>query len=173
MSSVVIAGDTSGAITLAAPAVAGSTTLTLPATTGTVALDVSSGSATTFLTSNVTLNNTGAFFSVVNTGSIGANGQKWLISGNAVVKDTAGAANMALQVTDLSANVYVSGAVGTISAGFEVNWQFSFVVTLTGATTFVLGARDTTSTNGVAIASSVVTGVTANKISYINAVRLS
>ena len=38
MSSVVISGDTSGAITLAAPAVAGTNTLTLPATTGTVAL---------------------------------------------------------------------------------------------------------------------------------------
>lgn len=36
MSSVVIAGDTSGAITLAAPAVAGSNTLTLPAATGTI-----------------------------------------------------------------------------------------------------------------------------------------
>jgi len=36
MSSVVIAGDTSGSITLQAPAVAGSTVLTLPAQTGTV-----------------------------------------------------------------------------------------------------------------------------------------
>jgi hypothetical protein len=36
MSSVVIAGDTSGSITLDAPAVAGTTTLTLPATSGTV-----------------------------------------------------------------------------------------------------------------------------------------
>jgi len=36
MSSVVIAGDTSGTVTLAAPAVSGTTTLTLPATTGTV-----------------------------------------------------------------------------------------------------------------------------------------
>lgn len=36
MSQVVIAGDTSGTITLQAPAVSGSTTLTLPATTGTV-----------------------------------------------------------------------------------------------------------------------------------------
>jgi hypothetical protein len=36
MSSVIISGDTSGAVTLAAPAVAGTTTLTLPATTGTV-----------------------------------------------------------------------------------------------------------------------------------------
>ena len=36
MSSVVIAGDTSGTVTLAAPAVAGTTTLTLPTVTGTV-----------------------------------------------------------------------------------------------------------------------------------------
>jgi len=36
MSSVVIAGDTSGSVTLQAPAVAGSTVLTLPAQTGTV-----------------------------------------------------------------------------------------------------------------------------------------
>jgi hypothetical protein len=38
MSSVVISGDTSGAITLAAPAVAGTNTITLPASAGTVAL---------------------------------------------------------------------------------------------------------------------------------------
>jgi hypothetical protein len=36
MSSVVISGDTSGAITLAAPAVAGTNTITLPAAAGTV-----------------------------------------------------------------------------------------------------------------------------------------
>jgi hypothetical protein len=36
MASIVVAGDTSGSITLAAPAVAGSNTLTLPANTGTV-----------------------------------------------------------------------------------------------------------------------------------------
>ena len=36
MSSVVISGDTSGAITLAAPSVAGTNTITLPASTGTV-----------------------------------------------------------------------------------------------------------------------------------------
>jgi hypothetical protein len=40
MSSVVIAGDTSGSITLQAPAVAGSTTLTLPTTSANIASDV-------------------------------------------------------------------------------------------------------------------------------------
>ena len=38
MSSVVIAGNTSGSVTLDAPDVAGTTTLTLPTTNGTVAL---------------------------------------------------------------------------------------------------------------------------------------
>lgn len=36
MASIVVAGDTSGAITLAAPAVAGTNTLSLPANTGTI-----------------------------------------------------------------------------------------------------------------------------------------
>ena len=43
MSSVIISGDTSGAITVAAPAVSGTTTLTLPATTGTVLNDATVG----------------------------------------------------------------------------------------------------------------------------------
>lgn len=38
MSSIIVSGDTSGAITIAAPAVAGTNTLTLPASTGTLAL---------------------------------------------------------------------------------------------------------------------------------------
>jgi len=70
MSSVVIAGDTSGAITLQAPAVAGSTTLTLPATSGTVltsitgvlsvaqggtAVTTSTGTGNAVLSNNATL----------------------------------------------------------------------------------------------------------------------
>ena len=41
MSSIVISGDSSGSITLAAPSVAGTNTITLPASTGTVALTTS------------------------------------------------------------------------------------------------------------------------------------
>jgi hypothetical protein len=44
MSSVVIAGDTSGTVTIAAPAVAGTPTLTLPTTSGTI---LTSGTAVT------------------------------------------------------------------------------------------------------------------------------
>lgn len=49
MSSVVIAGDTSGTVTLQAPAVAGSTTLTLPSTSGTI-ITTSGGAAGSFTT---------------------------------------------------------------------------------------------------------------------------
>ena len=43
MSSIVVAGNTSGTITLQAPDVSGSTTLTLPATTGTLFASVATG----------------------------------------------------------------------------------------------------------------------------------
>ena len=46
MSSVVISGDTSGAITLAAPAVAGTNTITLPANAGTIVTTASSAVVT-------------------------------------------------------------------------------------------------------------------------------
>jgi hypothetical protein len=65
MSSVVIAGDTSGTITLAAPAVSGTTTLTLPATTDTLV-----GKTTTDTLTNKTLTSptiTGATITVAST----------------------------------------------------------------------------------------------------------
>lgn len=46
MASIVVAGDTSGSITLAAPLVAGTTTLTLPATTGNVVVDLATQTLT-------------------------------------------------------------------------------------------------------------------------------
>jgi hypothetical protein len=56
MSAVVIAGDTSGSITLDAPAVAGTTVLTLPATAGTVFVGGQALTATTgSFSGNVTL----------------------------------------------------------------------------------------------------------------------
>jgi hypothetical protein len=61
MSSIVINGDTSGAITLAAPAVSGTNTATLPAATGTVAYTnqvVGQGQTTQTLTGSRTLGTT-------------------------------------------------------------------------------------------------------------------
>ena len=76
MAGFVLAGDSSGQITLAAPAVAGTTTLTLPATTGTVLNDATVGVCrawvnfngtgtvairTSFNVTSITDNNTGDY----------------------------------------------------------------------------------------------------------------
>ena len=52
MSSVVIAGDTSGTCTLQAPAVSGSTVLTLPAVTGNVLSSTAVSASTTNTNTN-------------------------------------------------------------------------------------------------------------------------
>jgi hypothetical protein len=61
MSSIVVAGDTSGSVTLSAPAVAGSTVLTLPSVSGTVLTSASSqvtGPAfSAYLSSNQSITN--------------------------------------------------------------------------------------------------------------------
>ena len=54
MSSIVISGDTSGAITLAAPAVSGTNTATLPAATGTVMVSGNMPAFSAYKTSNQT-----------------------------------------------------------------------------------------------------------------------
>jgi hypothetical protein len=56
MSSIVVAGDTSGTVTLQAPAVAGSTVLTLPAVSGTVMVNGSAFSAYVGTTQAITSN---------------------------------------------------------------------------------------------------------------------
>lgn len=57
MSSIYITGDTSGAITLAATAIAGSNTATLPAATGTVIVGTAvSASTTNTVTNKVAIN---------------------------------------------------------------------------------------------------------------------
>jgi hypothetical protein len=57
MSSVVIAGDTSGTITLQAPAVSGSTVITLPAATGNLLASTAvSASTTNTVTNKIAIN---------------------------------------------------------------------------------------------------------------------
>jgi len=57
MSSVVISGDTSGAITLSAPAVSGTNTATLPAATGTVMVSGNMPAFSAYKNTNQTLSN--------------------------------------------------------------------------------------------------------------------
>jgi hypothetical protein len=70
MSSVVISGDTSGAVTLAAPAVAGTNTLTLPAATGTVLTTATTGMCKAWVNfSGTTINGSYNIASVTNPGT--------------------------------------------------------------------------------------------------------
>jgi len=66
MSSVKISGDTSGVITLAAPAVAGTNTITLPASTGTISLGGVTHLGTMTTTSGTTQTITGLDFTELN-----------------------------------------------------------------------------------------------------------
>jgi hypothetical protein len=74
MSKLVLSGDTSGSVTLDAPAVSGTTTLTLPTTTGTVVvtsgaqtIEFADGSASTPSITNSGDTNTGMFFPAADT----------------------------------------------------------------------------------------------------------
>jgi hypothetical protein len=74
MSKLVLSGDTSGSVTLDAPAVSGTTTLTLPTTSGTVVvtsgaqtIEFADGSASTPSITNSGDTNTGIFFSAADT----------------------------------------------------------------------------------------------------------
>ena len=63
MSSVIISGDTSGAITLAAPAVSGTNTITLPAVTGNSLVSTAvSASVLATVTNKVAININGTVY---------------------------------------------------------------------------------------------------------------
>jgi hypothetical protein len=130
---------------------------------------LSSQSATTFLTSGVTLNNTALFFNGPNTGSIGAAGQTWLIMANAQMQDGIGAALFEAVIFNGASNVADMLATSS-SAGASVTISLSAVVTLAAATTFTLQVKDQTSTGGLLAASG---SATANKATSITAIRLS
>jgi hypothetical protein len=67
MSSVVISGDTSGAITLAAPAVSGTNTATLPAATGTVMVSGNMPAFSAYKATNQSITNSVATKMVMDT----------------------------------------------------------------------------------------------------------
>jgi len=120
MSQVIIAGDTSGTITLQAPAVSGSTTLTLPTTTDTLV-----GRATTDTLTNKTL--TGA----VMNGTLGATTPSTVA---ATTLSSTGQANFVSSVASPNMTIgnNVNGDTGFImswlstSSASVKNWQWTF-----------------------------------------------
>jgi hypothetical protein len=129
MSSVVIAGDSSGQITIAAPAVAGTTTLTLPATTGTVLNDATVGVCRAWVNFNGT--STVAIRASFNVTSITDNG-----TGNYTV-------NFTTAMTDTNYS-----AVGTCGSPAAAH----------GIVTFFAGTGTVTGTGGVQFATVTANG---------------
>jgi len=111
MSSLVISGDTSGTVTLAAPAVAGTTTLTLPATTGTVLNDATVGVCRAWVNFNGT--GTVAIRASFNVTSITDNG-----TGNYT-------ANFTTAMTDANFCAQVTGGDSSTGAGGQTSSVYS------------------------------------------------
>lgn len=123
-----------------------------------------------FLGANVNLNNTANYFNVVNTGSIGAANQIWLITAEVCLIDTAGAAAFLVRIWD-GTTVHAETTTTSGSVNFYTTCTIQALVTLAGATTFNLSCKDTTSTSGVA--STTGLSGTANKATSITAIRLA
>jgi hypothetical protein len=118
MASIVVAGDTSGTVTLTAPAVSGTTTLTLPITSGTVLTNgtntnfpagsvlqvVNVAYATSVSTTSTSLVDTGLSASITPTSA----SNKILVIVNQTISPTTGGSNTYAQMALLrnSTNIY-------------------------------------------------------------------
>ena len=132
MSSVIIAGDTSGSVTLSAPATAGSTTLTLPATSGTV---LQSGTAVTTAQGGTGLTTAGTSGNVLT-----SDGTNWTSAAGG-------------SITTLASNVSVgTGTSFTISGLNLTSYKLLFLsivnATATAANSYIaIGGTPTISTS--------------------------
>jgi len=147
MSSVIIAGDTSGTVTLAAPAVAGTTTLTLPATTGTV------------LTTASTFGGTGpAFSAYINVGQT--------ISNNTATKLQFGA-----ETFDTNSNFDPTTNyrfTPTVAGYYQINGQVSLTSGGTGYQTFSILKNGSSVFNNYTASSTAGPSSVINSIIYCN-----
>ena len=108
MSSIVVLGDTSGGVTLSAPAVAGTVTVTLPATSGTMAVSGASQSFTDVAaTGNLTVDgNTILGNASTDTLNVGNGGLVKDASGNVGIGTSSPNASYKMSITGNSASIY-------------------------------------------------------------------
>jgi hypothetical protein len=173
MSSVIIAGDTSGTVTLAAPAVAGTTTLTLPSTSGTVVTTTSgaitssqvpTGSVVQVVSANTTTRTSTTSTSYVDV-SLSASITPLSASNNilVIVTYTLGNDNTSYASwsqllrgsTQIAQRTYYAGGVGNAYAAVSANLSVLDSPATTSSTTYKMqiksdNASGTTAFNGPA-----------------------
>ena len=145
MSSIVVAGDTSGSVTLQAPAVAGSTVLTLPATSGTVS---TLGTALTSATAQASTSGTSIDFTgipswvkriTVMFNGVSTNGassiQAQIGSGSFTTTGYAGTASTIVNAAASAVTAMASGFLVTADNAATVVYEGSFTIcNITGNT---------------------------------------
>jgi len=130
MSSVVIAGDTSGTITLAAPAVSGTTTLTLPATTGNIVTDTATQTLTNKTLTSPTI--TGATITVASTAAPAFSA--WQSSAQTLSSTTFTKITFTTELWDTNSNFASSRFTPTVAGYYQIN---SGLYTTTNQSVFV------------------------------------
>ena len=136
MSSLVVSGDTSGSVTIAAPAVAGTPTLTLPTTSGTILTSASTINAITSGTAQASTSGTSIDFTGIPSGV-----KRITVMFNGV--STSGSSVIQIQIgsTTFTTTGYVS-STGAINLGTgQAGSTTGFAITAgTGATASQSGA---------------------------------
>lgn len=122
----------------------------------------------TFLGSNNVLGDS-AYHDIVNTGSIGAAGQTWLIIATSVCADANQAANFLQRIWD-GTTVYNEVSNLSVTASGQITTTTCAVVTLAAAATFRLSIKDLSATTGTVYTTG--NSGTANKATSITAIRL-
>lgn len=127
-----ITSDASGALNIQA----GGTNVIQISAAGVVTSPLSS-TQITYLGANVTMTSANTWYDGPNTGSIGAANQKWLIIACGSIQNAAGAVYGEIAIHDGTNFLAAQGSVGG-----NTSWQAlgtaSYIVTLSGATTFTL-----------------------------------
>ena len=183
MSSVVIAGNTSGSVTLSAPDVAGTTTITLPSTSGTMATTTALGGGATSTTSSTDITLTSSSNKVQNVSMTATDksvilpaattitslgGPIFVISNSGVfpfyVKNSSG---FTLVVLPSNSVVYLSLSNNSTAAGVWFSEDANYYVGLSSFQTITSSYVRTG--NYASFANAMANGVTSSKISSTSA----
>ena len=135
MSSLVVSGDTSGSVTIAAPAVAGTPTLTLPTTSGTILTSASTINAITSGTAQASTSGTSIDFTGIPSGV-----KRITVMFSGV--STNGSSNLQIQIGD-AGGIETTGYLGSSSqlagATNSANYTTGFGVFLANSANIVHG----------------------------------